>query len=242
MVRRLIDLILSSVALILLSPLFAVAAVGILLSSPGPILYLAKRVGLNGKVFTMYKFRTMRVDQSSFPSCITAKDDPRVFAFGSWLRRLKIDELPQLLNILKGEMSIVGPRPEDPKIVGNHYAPEHFQTLSMLPGLASPGSIYDYTHGEQFLGLDDPEGHYAERLLPITLALDTVYVREASLIYDARIMLRTIWAILCTSLGRRHFPDPPEMKKAARLDLILAADSPSGHVPELAGAEGSVHQ
>src|SRR5260370_33124650 len=111
-----IDLILSSVALICLSPLFLLVAAGIRLSSPGPILYRAKRVGIGGRIFTMYKFRTMHVNRGSAGSCITAQNDSRVFAFGSWLRYLKIDELPQLVNILRGEMSIVGPPPEDPKI------------------------------------------------------------------------------------------------------------------------------
>jgi len=217
MVRHLIDLILSSMALILSSPLFLLAAIGIRVSAPGPILYRAKRVGINGKVFSMYKFRTMHLNQSSFSSSITAKNDPRVFRFGLWLRRLKIDELPQLVNILKGEMSIVGPRPEDPQIVGKHYASEHFETLSVLPGLASPGSIYSYTHGENMLNGNAMEECYAERLLPIKLALDIVYVREASFVYDIKVILRTVSVILCSAFGKSHFPDPPEMRKAIRI-------------------------
>src|SRR5437660_1880399 len=126
---RLIDLILSSVALICLSPLFLLIAAGIRLSSPGPILYCAKRVGIGGKIFTMYKFRTMHVNHGPAGSCITAQNDARVFTFGAWLRRLKIDELPQLVNILRREMAIVGPRPEDPKIVEAHYTTDHLETL-----------------------------------------------------------------------------------------------------------------
>jgi lipopolysaccharide/colanic/teichoic acid biosynthesis glycosyltransferase len=91
----------------------------------------------------MHKFRTMHVEQPSDASAITARDDKRVFRWGSWLRRLKIDELPQLFDILRGKMSVVGPRPEDPKIVRLYYAPEHRQTLMVRPGLASPGSIYN---------------------------------------------------------------------------------------------------
>ena len=217
MARRSIDFIVSLIALIVLSPLFAFAAAGIWLCSRGPILYRAKRVGLRGMPFSMYKFRTMRVDQGKAPSPITAVSDPRVFAFGAWLRRLKVDEFPQLLNILKGEMAMVGPRPEDPDIVGKCYGPLHFETLTVLPGLASPGSIYNYTHSERVLVAESTERTYIERLLPIKLALDVVYVREASLMYDLRIILRTIWAIISTAFGRRSFPDPPEMKKASQL-------------------------
>jgi len=217
MAKRLLDIALSSISLVVLSPLFGLAAIGIRLSSPGPIFYRAQRVGVNQTKFVMYKFRTMHVDRRSLTSVITAKNDPRVFVLGLWLRRLKIDELPQLLNVLRGEMAIVGPRPEDPRIVGECYAQEHFETLCVLPGLASPGSIYNYTHGEQMLDTDDPEKAYVERLLPIKLALDMVYVREASLIYDLRIIFRTALTILAITLGKRHFADPPEMKKAQAL-------------------------
>jgi len=200
--------------------LFLLAAAGIRLSSPGPILYRPKRVGIGGKIFIMYKFRTMHVNRGPAGSCITGQNDSRVFAFGSWLRRLKIDELPQLVNILQREMSIVGPRPEDPKIVDLHYTPDHLETLRVLPGLSSPGSIYYYTHGEKTLDGDDPEGRYVERLLPTKLALDIVYVRKASVLYNLRIILRTIWVILTMSLGKRDFPEPPEMSQARRLGRI----------------------
>jgi lipopolysaccharide/colanic/teichoic acid biosynthesis glycosyltransferase len=219
MVRRLCDIVLASAALAALGPVLLVAALGIRLSSRGPVLYRARRAGRQGREFTMYKFRTMHAEPQALSSAITARRDPRVFAFGAWLRRLKVDELPQLINILKGEMSVVGPRPEDPRIVAEHYAPEHYETLTVPPGLASPGSIYNYTHGEKLLGPTDPERDYVERLLPIKLALDLVYVREASPLYDARIVLRTILTIARITLGQREFSDPPEMKTARRLHL-----------------------
>jgi lipopolysaccharide/colanic/teichoic acid biosynthesis glycosyltransferase len=217
---RLIDVVLASVALICLSPLFLLAAAGIWLSSPGPILYRAKRVGIGGKMFVMYKFRTMHVNQGPAGSCITGQNDARVFAFGSWLRRLKIDELPQLINILRREMAIVGPRPEDPKMVDLHYTPEQLETLRVLPGLSSPGSIYYYTHGEKTLNGDDPEKLYVETLLPMKLALDMVYVRDASLLYNLRIILKTSWVIFAIAFGKRDFPEPREMSKAKSLGLI----------------------
>lgn len=221
MASRLINSLAAAAALIAFSPLLVCAAVGIKLRSRGPVFYCARRIGMNNRVFTMYKFRTMHVlaptDRRGAPSAITSHDDPRVFDFGVWLRRLKIDELPQLINILKGDMSFVGPRPEDPRIVAEHYAPEHYETLRVRPGLASPGSIYSYTHGEKLLGRDDPETDYVARLMPIKLALDIVYVRETSLSYDARIVARTLLTIALIALGRREFPNPPEMPKAQRL-------------------------
>lgn len=230
MARRLVDIALSAAALVLLCPLMAIAVAGIRLSSKGSVLYRAQRVGINGRIFTMYKFRTMHVAQSASASPVTGRNDARVFTFGAWLRRMKIDELPQLFNILKGDMSIVGPRPEDPQIVERYFAVNHHETLRALPGLASPGSIYNYTHGETLLDRDDPERCYAERLLPVKLALDLVYVREASLAYDVRIILRTLWVTVSAAFGKRHFPEPPEMRKAKQLlysDLQLRATNES---------------
>src|SRR5438445_2766534 len=116
MVKRLFDIMLSAAALVLLSPILLIVATGIRLSSRGPIFYRARRVGLNGEEFTMHKFRTMETNQWPAGSAITAPNDSRVFLFGSVLRRLKIDELPQLYDVLRGKMSFVGPRPEDPRI------------------------------------------------------------------------------------------------------------------------------
>lgn len=233
--KRYVDILLSFIALVALLPLLAVVAVGIRVSSSGPILYRAKRVGLNGKIFTMNKFRTMHyADQNSSASPITAMNDSRVFTLGVWLRRLKIDELPQLINVLRGEMSIVGPRPEDPLIVNKYYSQDHFEAFRVLPGLASPGSIFNYTHGEQFLGEHDAEKDYVEQLLPIKLAFDIIYVREASFGYDLKIICRTIWAMLFVAAGKCHFPDPPEMKKARKLVLKLKSSGSQGLAPEQA--------
>jgi lipopolysaccharide/colanic/teichoic acid biosynthesis glycosyltransferase len=214
--RRALDVILSGVALVAAAPLLAVAAVGIRLAGPGPILYRAQRVGRQARPFTMYKLRTMRVGQA-YTSVITAKDDPRVFRFGAVLRRAKLDELPQLYNILRGDMAIVGPRPEDPQMVEQFYAPLHHETLRVLPGLTSPGSLYAYTHGEAQLDARDPHGSYAERVLPLKLALDLVYVRRASLGYDLALIARTVWMLGTALLGRRHFPLPRELADARRV-------------------------
>lgn len=237
-VKRFVDII-ACFALIPLLPILAAIAVAIRMSSPGPILYRAKRVGFNGEPFTMYKFRTMRhVDESASASVITARNDQRVFLLGAWLRRLKLDELPQLANILKGDMSLIGPRPEDPQIVENYYTRDQLETLLVAPGLASPGSIYNYTHGDEILGEHDAENAYLEKLLPIKLALDTVYAHEASILYDLRILLRTVYVILSVAIGRRHFPDPPEMEKATALlvaDHVVAPRVKSRPMPAIAG-------
>src|SRR5947208_2055187 len=178
----------------------------------------------------MYKLRTMHARRRSDASVITGAEDPRVFPLGVWLRRLKIDELPQLVNVLRGEMAIVGPRPEDPAIVSRYYTALGMQTLAVPPGLASPGSIYSSTHGAALLQGSDPEAAYVARLLPLKLALDAVYVRRASLAYDARIAGRTLWVIVTTLLGRRRFPDPPELPEARRL---LADADPTTFLPRV---------
>ena len=217
MVTRIVRVVVALLVLAVLSPVLVLAAVGIWLSSDGPVLFRANRVGRHGRIFCMYKFRTMHVGQHANGSAITAKDDPRVFVFGSWLRRLKIDELPQLFNIVKGDMAIVGPRPEDPLIVRTAYAAPHLETLRILPGLTSPGTLYYYTHGEHRIDGGDPVRYYVEHLLPMKLALDLAYTRDACLSYDTRIVLRTIRAIVFVAMGAKHFPDPPEMGRSRDL-------------------------
>jgi lipopolysaccharide/colanic/teichoic acid biosynthesis glycosyltransferase len=213
--KRLADLLLAGTALVVAAPVLAVAALGIRLSDPGPVLYRARRAGRGGRPFTMYKLRSMRLRRDG-DSAITARDDPRVFRFGAWLRRTRIDELPQLVNVLRGEMSLIGPRPEDPDIVERRYTAPFLDTLSVRPGLASPGSLFNATHGEALIGGDDPERHYVEQVLPLKLALDLVYVRRASLAYDLRLMGRTAKVIVAGVLGRGLAP-PPELPEARRI-------------------------
>jgi lipopolysaccharide/colanic/teichoic acid biosynthesis glycosyltransferase len=224
--KRLFDILASFTALILLSPILLIAGVGIRLSSPGAILYRARRAGRGGKPFTMHKFRTMRTDQGADASAITSSGDSRVFRFGSLLRRLKIDELPQLYDVLRGTMSLVGPRPEDTRIVRTYYAPEHMETLAVRPGLASPGGIYNYTHGEKLIGQENPQQDYLDKLLPVKLALELVYVRKASLCYDLRVMLRTGWVIVLVTMGKREFRDPPEMAQIDRIVPVRTSQQP----------------
>lgn len=216
--KRLFDLAAAGVALAAVAPLLAVGIIGIRLTSPGPAFYRARRAGLGGRPFTMYKLRTMHVPapaDGAVGSPITGAADPRVFPFGRLLRRLKVDELPQLYNVLRGDMAIVGPRPEELAIVERYYTPVHHLTLRVRPGLASPGSLYQYTHGDALLSGGDPEERYVTRLLPIKLGLELAYVRRASFLYDCQIIARTVWVIAGVALGRRRFPPPREMCEAA---------------------------
>jgi len=223
-VKRLFDIALTAVALVASLPILAIAALGIRLSSPGPVLYRATRAGRRGKLFTMYKLRTMEVRALVVEdSVITASNDKRVFPFGALLRRSKIDELPQLFNVLRGDMTFVGPRPEDPKVVAQHYTPEQWETLDVPPGLTSPGALYSTTHGERWLSEAAAERDYYEHLMPLKLALDRVYVRHSSVFYDLGVIARTALVVIGRAIGQRHFPDPPEMAEARRLLIPVPA-------------------
>jgi lipopolysaccharide/colanic/teichoic acid biosynthesis glycosyltransferase len=220
MTRRLLDLCLSSAALTVLSPLLVLVAVGVLASDGAPVLYRACRVGWDGSTFSMLKYRSMRLGATTTQKKITGACDPRVFPFGRLMRLLKLDELPQLVNIVKGDMAVVGPRPEDPSIVERWYTEMDRETLQVRPGLTSPGSIWFYTQGERLIGDEDPEGDYVRMLMPTKLALDVVYVRDRSLGYDLRIVMRTAAAIVRIALGIGGSRELPELGRA--LDLVQA--------------------
>ncbi|MFZ1405869.1 MAG: sugar transferase [Anaerolineae bacterium] len=160
----------AAVGLMLLSPLFCWIALWIKLTSPGPVFYRAVRVGQDGRPFRLYKFRSMIVGTDRQGPGITATGDPRITRVGRFLRRAKLDELPQLINVLLGDMSLVGPRPEDPRYVA-FYTPEQRRVLSVRPGITSPASLA-YRHEEQLLAGEDWETHYRTRVLPDKLALD----------------------------------------------------------------------
>lgn len=192
----------ASVALLVLSPVLALAATGITIASPGPVFFRAIRAGKRGEPFAMLKFRTMHVGADK-QSAITAPEDKRIFGFGLMLRRLKIDELPQFWNILLGDMSLVGPRPEDPKIVERDYTGWMRETLSVAPGVTSPGAVYGYLFGEALLDGNDPEGSYARYLLPPKLALERAYLERANLFSDLYYVALTAWAICAHVLGRK---------------------------------------
>ena len=210
-VKYMVDRIFAGIALVVLSPVMLIAAIGIKLSDRGPVLYKAKRMGKDLKPITIYKFRTMRVGADK-EGAITAVHDKRVFKWGNFLRKTKVDELPQLVNILNGTMSIVGPRPEDIDIVKMYYTDEEKKTLEVLPGLACPGSIFNYTHGEMYLQ-KNADDSYVKEFLHIKLALDLYYLKHWSLFYDMKIILRTVYAIVVVTLTSKQMKYPIEYKR-----------------------------
>jgi lipopolysaccharide/colanic/teichoic acid biosynthesis glycosyltransferase len=182
------DVAFSGVLLLLLTPLFAVLASLIRFSSPGPVFFRQERVGLNGEPFRLFKFRSMRV-QNSGPS-VTAGDDDRITPIGKILRRSKLDELPQLLNVLRGEMSLVGPRPEVQRFVA-HYTAEQRHVLTVRPGITGLSQI-EYRDEERLLaGRDDVEDFYIREVMPRKLEIDLRYLRERSLAGDFILLFRT---------------------------------------------------
>ncbi|MGQ5701441.1 sugar transferase [Sandaracinobacteroides sp. A072] len=214
--KRLFDIVVAGGLLILVLPVLLAAAIGIRVSSPGPIFYRAARVGRGRVHFSMLKFRSMHVSDGG--PVITSKGDNRIFPLGVWLRRLKIDELPQLINVVKGDMSLVGPRPEDPKIVAESYAPWMLETLDIRPGITSPGAVFYYAVGEALVDDDDPEGSYVARLLPPKLAVERAYMERATIFSDIHCMLLTAAAILGNAVGRPVLPARRDLLAARRWD------------------------
>lgn len=192
--QRAVDVLLSAVGLLVLAPVIGAGALAVKLTSPGPVFYRAARAGVGGHSFQMLKLRTMRQSASDGPK-ITAPGDSRVTPVGRFLRASKIDEMPQLLNVLTGDMSIVGPRPEDPDIVRDLYGPAEHETLRARPGLTSPGTIWYYESGEDHLDAADMMRQY-ETVMRHKLGLDAIYLRTATVYTDARVVLATVWAIL----------------------------------------------
>lgn len=191
--KRLSDIVLSSIALTPLTPLFAVIAVLIKLDSEGPVFFKDVRVGKDGKHFILYKFRTMILGADKMGPSSTAADDPRITRVGRFLRRLNLDELPQLLNVLKGEMSIVGPRPQVPWAVAL-YTDEERKVLTVRPGITDWATIWVGDLGERLRGSADPDKEYMEKIWPEKRRLQLEYVRNHSLGIDLQIMAKTIKA------------------------------------------------
>jgi lipopolysaccharide/colanic/teichoic acid biosynthesis glycosyltransferase len=189
---RTLDVALGAVGLVASLPLLAAAAVATRASGDrGPLLYRATRVGEGGRHVTVYKLRTMRVATVGLP--ITSTDDTRITRVGRVLRRLKIDELPQFLNVLRGDMSVVGPRPEDPSYV-DWDDPLHRFVFSARPGITGPSQIA-FRHEERLLAVSDPDRHYRTEILPQKLAMDARYLRERTARSDLAMVGATIRAL-----------------------------------------------
>jgi lipopolysaccharide/colanic/teichoic acid biosynthesis glycosyltransferase len=193
--KRAIDLVIGVMAIIVTSPIALAAGAAIKLTSSGPVLHRATRVGKDGVPFTVLKLRTMRVGAANEGPGITTLRDPRITPIGMRLRRLKIDELPQLLNVLSGEMSLVGPRPEDPRYV-ERYTVDQRRVLTVRPGLTSPAALA-YRDEERLIEAQagDVEAAYLDRIMPAKLRLDLDYLDHRTMWLDIRVMLKTVTGV-----------------------------------------------
>lgn len=220
---RAVDLLVATVALVVLSPLLIVTALAVRLTSRGPVLYRQLRVGQHGKLFSIYKFRTMVADADRLGASVTTRDDPRITAPGRFLRRTKIDELPQLFNVVRGEMALVGPRPDVPEIV-NGYSAEMLRVLEVRPGLTSLASL-DLADEEALLAMaPDPHAFYVETVVPAKVAVAMRHVDDRSLALEAIVIARTAWKLV-----RRLFGTVPEGRLTRSLRAELATVTLGAH-------------
>ena len=189
----------------ILSPLFFLAWIRIKRDSDGPVIYRATRIGLRGRPFTMYKFRTMVADADRIGGPSTSEDDPRLTRAGAMLRRYKLDELPQLVNVIKGEMSFVGPRPDVPTEVAKYTAEERL-LLTVRPGITDWASLRFHNEGQILRGYEDPHAAYLQLIRPEKVRLGLEYVEHATFKTDLAILLRTLALLLP---GRRDVEPGP---------------------------------
>ncbi|MBN1430773.1 MAG: sugar transferase [Anaerolineae bacterium] len=188
--KRLFDLVCAGAGLVLLSPLLAAIAVLVRLADGGPVLFRQERIGYRGKPFGMWKFRSMVPDADKMGKSLTIGADPRITRIGGWLRKLKFDELPQLINVVMGEMSLVGPRPEVAHYV-EQYTQEQLQVLEIMPGITDPASVKYYDETELLGQTGDPESLYLHKIMPEKIRINLAYARQATLWSDVRVILST---------------------------------------------------
>lgn len=195
--KRVFDIIAALVGIIGTLPLWLIACVGIILSDPGPVLYKANRVGKDNRLFSMFKFRSMRIDRNANEAS-TRPDQSRIFPFGKFIRASKIDELPQLINILFGDMSVVGPRPAAKDQIEITRSGENAIVSSIKPGLTTPAALFDYIYGDLF----EDEEEYNYKVLPLRLELDRYYINHQSLRLDLKMIYYTLVCIFARLRNR----------------------------------------
>lgn len=193
--KRIFDIVMSVFLIVLFSPLLLATFIVIKLDSPGKALFLQDRVTQNGKIFKVFKFRTMVENAENLGSQVTTGEDPRITKCGRWLRKFRIDEVPQLFNILKGELSFVGVRPEVPKYV-NKYTPEMFATLLLPAGVTSMTSIMYKDESKLLEGAENPDKTYVEEILPEKMKYNLEYIKNFNFWYDIKVMVKTVFAII----------------------------------------------
>ena len=195
--KRCFDFFCALIALLVLSPIFLLTALGILVSDWGPILYTAHRIGKGNKPFKMYKFRSMRVAKAANEASLRPDED-RIFPFGHFIRKAKIDELPQLINILNGTMSIIGPRPVAEDQFDMFRYGKGDEAAKVPVGLSGPAALYDYIYGDQITD----EAEYMEKVYPTRRELEYTYVQKAGLWYDLKMIVYTVICILYSLCGK----------------------------------------
>jgi lipopolysaccharide/colanic/teichoic acid biosynthesis glycosyltransferase len=189
--KRAFDIVVSFLGLVVLSPLLLLAALVIKLDSPGPVLFRQERIGRGFHPFFIFKFRTMVPDPSGRGRLITVSDDPRITRAGRLLRKTKIDELPQLINVLKGDMSLVGPRPEVRQYV-ELFRNDYEQILKIRPGITDLASLKYHDEAAVLKQLENPEAEYCNRILPDKISLSKEYVKKSSFVFDLAVILKTL--------------------------------------------------
>ena len=192
-VKRCFDICSSGIAMIVLIPVWIIAIMGILVSDPGPVFYFANRVTMDNRAFKMCKFRSMRVDKAANEKSLRPDQD-RIFPFGRFIRRTKIDEMPQLLNVFLGDMAVVGPRPAAVDQIPITRGGENAVVASVKAGLTSPAALYDYLYGDEI----EDEDEYMEKVAPTRLALDRFYIGKQTIGYDIKLIWYTVRCILGT--------------------------------------------
>ena len=209
MIKRVIDIFFSALGLVICSPIFLVLSIAIRFESCGPVFYRGVRVGLNGKPFRIYKFRSMVTDAEKMGASSTHQADPRITRCGKYIRKFKLDEISQLLNVFLGDMSFVGPRPEVQKFV-DIYTEEEKQILSVRPGITDWSSIKFHNEGEiiEASGIPDADEAYEKLIRPEKLRLQLKYVRERNLWVDIKIIVSTMLTLFSTRLGGRPIGVP----------------------------------
>jgi len=212
---RIFDFIVSLIGIVILSPVFLFAALLIICTSPGPIGYSQKRVGRNGRLFHLYKFRSMVVNADRIGSSVTTGKDPRITKVGRVLRKTKLDELPQLWNVLKGDMSFVGPRPDVPEII-NNYTGAMKRILEVRPGITSNASLHLRNEVDLLSLAREPDKAYEEIFVPAKVGLAMEHVHRKSFLFDFGILLQTVWVITVgrVVLPTKEHPVVKEIKQA----------------------------
>lgn len=194
MSKRVFDLVVAAAALLLLAPVLLVVALVVKLDSPGPVFFRQERAGRHGRPFRIHKFRTM-VHGAAGPG-LTIGDDARITRAGRWLRRTRLDELPQLIDVVRGDMSLVGPRPEVPKFVAHYPAALRAKVLAVRPGITDPAALAHIDEADLLANTSDPERAYIDTILPAKLALQADYAARATLWSDLLVLGRTLRLLL----------------------------------------------